>query len=61
VVEAVVGETLTADVDNTVLVAHKVFTLSSLQAVLDDIKESPGLLLVSLDTVGNLLRGVSAV
>ena len=52
---------LTADIDNTVLVANEVFTFSSLQAILDNIEKSPSLFLVSLNTVRDLLRGVSAI
>lgn len=52
---------LTADVDDTVLVANEVFTLSSLQTILNNIEKSPSLFLVSLNTVRDLLGGVSAV
>ena len=52
---------LTTDIDNTVFVANEVFTLTSLQSIFDDIKQSPSLLLISLDSVWDLLRCVTAV
>lgn len=51
---------LTANVDNTVLVANEVFALASFQTGFEDFVESLGLFLVSLDTVWDLLWGVSA-
>jgi hypothetical protein len=51
---------LTANVDNTVLVADEVFALASFKTGLENFVESLGLFLVSLDTVRDLLWGVSA-
>jgi hypothetical protein len=51
---------LTADVDNTVLVANEVLALAGFKTGFEDFIQSPGFVLVSLDTVRDLLGGVSA-
>lgn len=50
----------TADVDDTELVTDEVFTLSGLQTVFNNAKESSSLILVSFDSVWDLFRSVSA-